>query len=248
MNKNEFKQIDQKDCSLYVFKYFLHYKEGINISIDELKLQTKYQVNGISLEDFNQSIMNQNWEIAVYNTDFDTLTKINDSEFPFAVIVNTFDENHMVLLTEFNAENIVYYDPNIGSEVCLKLNEFKKIFKEVLIEFKKRKTNIQSIKSSKDSINPKLTTNLSLWELHKKPFIFIFYFIIRIIIFDSDTNNKQENYKCYYNLQTRKWTYLNRNFNNCCYYFSIFISEYCQQNYKKDLLKKITSKHSFNIN
>ncbi|UWV83031.1 cysteine peptidase family C39 domain-containing protein [Mycoplasmopsis cynos] len=84
MNKNEFKQIDQKDCSLYVFKYFLHYKEGINISIDELKLQTKYQVNGISLEDFNQSIMNQNWEIAVYNTDFDTLTKINDSEFPFA--------------------------------------------------------------------------------------------------------------------------------------------------------------------
>ncbi|VEU64660.1 Mbov_0121 family peptidase domain-containing ABC transporter [Mycoplasmopsis cynos] len=177
MNKNEFKQIDQKDCSLYVFKYFLHYKEGINISIDELKLQTKYQVNGISLEDFNQSIMNQNWEIAVYNTDFDTLTKINDSEFPFAAIVNTFDENHMVLLTEFNAENIVYYDPNIGSEVCLKLNEFKKIFKEVLIEFKKRKTNIQSIKSSKDSINPKLTTNLSLWELHKSH-LFLFFILL----------------------------------------------------------------------
>ncbi|WAM09664.1 cysteine peptidase family C39 domain-containing protein [Mycoplasmopsis cynos] len=178
MNKNEFKQIDQKDCSLYVFKYFLHYKEGINISIDELKLQTKYQVNGISLEDFNQSIMNQNWEIAVYNTDFDTLTKINDSEFPFAAIVNTFDENHMVLLTEFNAENIVYYDPNIGSEVCLKLNEFKKIFKEVLIEFKKRKTNIQSIKSSKDSINPKLTTNLSLWELHKSFHLFLFFILL----------------------------------------------------------------------
>ncbi|WP_416373578.1 cysteine peptidase family C39 domain-containing protein [Mycoplasmopsis cynos] len=129
------------------------------------------------MEDFNQSIMNQNWEIAVYNTDFDTLTKINDSEFPFAAIVNTFDENHMVLLTEFNAENIVYYDPNIGSEVSLKLNEFKKIFKEVLIEFKKRKTNIQSIKSSKDSINPKLTTNLSLWELHKSH-LFLFFILL----------------------------------------------------------------------
>ncbi|UWV83030.1 hypothetical protein [Mycoplasmopsis cynos] len=83
----------------------------------------------------------------------------------------------MVLLTEFNAENIVYYDPNIGSEVCLKLNEFKKIFKEVLIEFKKRKTNIQSIKSSKDSINPKLTTNLSLWELHKSN-LFLFFILL----------------------------------------------------------------------
>ncbi|WAM04524.1 cysteine peptidase family C39 domain-containing protein [Mycoplasmopsis cynos] len=161
-----------------MFLNIFYITKKINISIDELKLQTKYQVNGISLEDFNQSIMNQNWEIAVYNTDFDTLTKINDSEFPFAAIVNTFDENHMVLLTEFNAENIVYYDPNIGSEVSLKLNEFKKIFKEVLIEFKKRKTNIQSIKSSKDSINPKLTTNLSLWELHKSfiYFYFLFYY------------------------------------------------------------------------
>ncbi|SYV97076.1 Uncharacterised protein, partial [Mycoplasmopsis edwardii] len=58
---SKYKQIDTRDCSLYVFKYFLENFKDKHVNIDELKFQTTYDENGVSLSNFDKIINLYNW-------------------------------------------------------------------------------------------------------------------------------------------------------------------------------------------
>ncbi|WP_117275096.1 Mbov_0121 family peptidase domain-containing ABC transporter [Mycoplasmopsis edwardii] len=163
---SKYKQIDTRDCSLYVFKYFLENFKDKHVNIDELKFQTTYDENGVSLSNFDKIINLYNWSIEVYETEYSQLVKLDKTELPFGAIVRLNNYEHMVLITNKSNSHITYYDPNIGKENTLEFNEFQSIFRGLLIEFIEFKNVKNEVNEVKDNKNK--GSYFSLFEFNKE--------------------------------------------------------------------------------
>ncbi|AKF41155.1 ABC transporter ATP-binding protein [Mycoplasmopsis canis] len=129
-------QLSPWDCSLYVFNKYLSIKKYDEIPIEELKFKSIYNEKGIELKNFESLINYYGFKINVYSVKIEELYSIDGNEFPFASIIkinNT--DKHMVLVLKIDKKTLWYYDPNYGTVIKKDVEEFKKVYENVCIEF-----------------------------------------------------------------------------------------------------------------
>ncbi|WP_416756014.1 cysteine peptidase family C39 domain-containing protein [Mycoplasma aquilae ATCC BAA-1896] len=97
------KQIDIRDCSLFVLKWFYDRYNLNSIEISELKLNAKYTEKGIAIPDFEALASNYNFAIEVYNCDFLGLLQLDIETFPIAALIKKDNNTHMVVIKKSNA-------------------------------------------------------------------------------------------------------------------------------------------------
>ncbi|MHA3838394.1 Mbov_0121 family peptidase domain-containing ABC transporter [Mycoplasma sp. VS1572C] len=136
------KQVDIRDCSLFVLKWFYDRNNINSIDINELKLNAKYTDTGISIPDFEALAQNYSFRIDVFNCDFDRLLKLYDSVFPIAALIKKDNNTHMVVIKKVTKSKIKVYDPTFGN-VSYKHQEFQENFFNLLIDFKSIEESLQ---------------------------------------------------------------------------------------------------------
>ncbi|MHA3795859.1 Mbov_0121 family peptidase domain-containing ABC transporter [Mycoplasma sp. VS31B] len=136
------KQVDIRDCSLFVLKWFYDRNNINSIDINELKLNAKYTDTGISIPDFEALAQNYSFRIDVFNCDFDRLLKLYDSVFPIAALIKKDNNTHMVVIKKVTKSKIKVYDPTFGN-VSYKHQEFQENFFNLLIDFKPIEESLQ---------------------------------------------------------------------------------------------------------
>ncbi|AMD81269.1 ABC transporter ATP-binding protein [Mycoplasmopsis canis PG 14] len=129
-------QLSPWDCSLYVFNKYLSIKKYDEIPIEELKFKSIYNEKGIELKNFESLINYYGFKINVYSVKIEELHSIDGNEFPFASIIKINDtDKHMVLVLKIDKKTLWYYDPNYGTVIKKDVEEFKKVYENVCIEF-----------------------------------------------------------------------------------------------------------------
>ncbi|MFV8414163.1 Mbov_0121 family peptidase domain-containing ABC transporter [Mycoplasma sp. Z707] len=136
------KQIDIRDCSLFVLKWFYDRYNLNSIEISELKLNAKYTEKGIAIPDFESLASNYNFAIEVYNCDFLGLLKLDIETFPIAALIKRDNNTHMVVIKKVTHNKIKLYDPVLGN-VSYSYPDFKDNFFGLLINFKKQEGELK---------------------------------------------------------------------------------------------------------
>ncbi|MFV8418745.1 Mbov_0121 family peptidase domain-containing ABC transporter [Mycoplasma sp. Sp33II] len=144
------KQVDVRDCSLFVLKWFYDHFNFNSIDITELKLNAKYTENGISIPDFETLAKNYNFAIEVFNCDFASLLQLDTETFPIAALIKKDTNTHMVVIKKITDNKIKLYDPIFGNQ-SYNYNDFKMNFYGLVINFKKIEESLHISKDFKQN-------------------------------------------------------------------------------------------------
>ncbi|MCU9938170.1 cysteine peptidase family C39 domain-containing protein [Mycoplasmopsis felis] len=134
-----FQQKDKRDCGLYVFKFFLYKYFNEDIDINTLKRNIEYEKGGISLFKLIKLYKENNFDTQTFNCSNEELLKINNDEFPLAVIINRNNLKHMVLIDKIKDNNVYYFDPEFGTELKIETEKFLENFDNLILKFNKIK-------------------------------------------------------------------------------------------------------------
>ncbi|WP_322908587.1 cysteine peptidase family C39 domain-containing protein [Mycoplasmopsis felis] len=132
-----FQQKDKRDCGLYVFKFFLYKYFNEDIDINTLKRNIEYEKGGISLFKLIKLYKENNFDTQTFNCSNEELLKINNDEFPLAVIVNRNNLKHMVLIEKIKDNNVYYFDPEYGTEMKIETEKFLENFDNLILKLSK---------------------------------------------------------------------------------------------------------------
>ncbi|SJZ48534.1 Mbov_0121 family peptidase domain-containing ABC transporter [Mycoplasmopsis verecunda] len=140
------KQVDTRDCSLYVLKWFYDRNYISPININELKLNAKYTEKGISIPDFETICNSYNFDIEIYNCEKTLLPELDRNELPVGTLISMNDNTHMVVIKKISSKYIYVYDPVIGN-TKYRHKDFLEKFSGLLIKFTHKRDDFKSKKT-----------------------------------------------------------------------------------------------------
>ncbi|QNM93506.1 ATP-binding cassette domain-containing protein [Mycoplasma sp. Pen4] len=168
-------QYDQRDCSLYVLRYFINFLHSKKIGINELKQSAVYTKSGIKLSELSKIALNFNIKLDTYSCSFDQLKNLDNSIFPIAIIVNQNNLQHIVIVEKVKNNIFYLYDPAKGN-ITLSNDELTKIYANILVSFTKTK----SLENTK--INDKKSINFSIYQFDKFSALYLISLLIETTI------------------------------------------------------------------
>ncbi len=189
------KQQDIKDCGaaclLSVVKYY-----GGNISLEKIKLDCRISSTGISAFNLIAAAKKYGFDAKGTKIDFNNLVN-SKLYFPFIAYVELKNGlKHYIVVYEINKNNVLVMDPAKGLKK-MKYNEFREIFKEVIIELCPN-SNIVNYSTSNKLLNiflnyiksdSKLIINMLITSLILTVVSIISTFMIKTVINCVDSNN-----------------------------------------------------------
>ncbi|WP_027120720.1 Mbov_0121 family peptidase domain-containing ABC transporter [Mycoplasmopsis lipofaciens] len=127
------KQIDQKDCGLYVLQYFIKKYTKSRLDIDYLKMIADYGADGISLSSLASIAKKYNLNLESYYGDFESLYSLHQSNFPIAILINKDGYLHYVIIEKIQNKTFFIQDSALGKKIKISEEELKPNFKNVVI-------------------------------------------------------------------------------------------------------------------
>ncbi|MCU9932133.1 cysteine peptidase family C39 domain-containing protein [Mycoplasmopsis felis] len=115
-----------------MYKYF-----NEDIDINTLKRNIEYEKGGISLFKLIKLYKENNFDTQTFNCSNEELLKINNDEFPLAVIINRNNLKHMVLIDKIKDNNVYYFDPERGTELKIETEKFLENFDNLILKLSK---------------------------------------------------------------------------------------------------------------
>ncbi|WP_261368937.1 cysteine peptidase family C39 domain-containing protein [Mycoplasma struthionis] len=161
------KQIDEKDCGIYVLQAFLLKFYNRKCDINYLKENAEYQSNGLSLFALKNLGYKCGLDILILEGDFLSFLSLK-FENELATIINKNGILHYVIIENKTNKEIVINDSIEGKKVY-QIDEFKELYQNVIIKIKK----LKDFKISWPKESLKINVNISPWK-----FIFIGFLII----------------------------------------------------------------------
>ncbi|EFF41619.1 ABC transporter, ATP-binding protein [Mycoplasmopsis alligatoris A21JP2] len=132
------KQIDSKECSLLVIKYFYDRFYQKSIPIEILKSNADYDEIGIKIDQISLLAAKYGLNLSAYKCDFKSLLDLEKSEYPISIIINRNDFLHLIVIKKKIANHFLIYDP-IDGHIWLNHRDLSKIYVKLIVTFKKQK-------------------------------------------------------------------------------------------------------------
>ncbi|WP_046097057.1 Mbov_0121 family peptidase domain-containing ABC transporter [Mycoplasmopsis meleagridis] len=168
------KQFDQKDCSLYVLKYFIWHFHREDIDINYLKLKASYGSEGINVYSLKEQAKEFNIGIETYNCIFDSLNQLKKDDLPIALLIAKNYLRHFVILKKIKNNKYYIYDPEDEYIHVYSEKELREIFLEIILIFE------PSGKIEKNNLNIENKIN-SLINNKKYTFILLFLACVNLL-------------------------------------------------------------------
>ncbi|MGZ9755470.1 Mbov_0121 family peptidase domain-containing ABC transporter [Mycoplasma sp. 246B] len=167
-----YKQIDSRDCSLYVFIHLANKYYNEQYDINQLKLNVSYDEEGISLFHFQKTLSQYQYQLQSFKCGAKDFEKLDVDEYPLAAIILNQNMQHMVLIEEVQGNKLLIYDPKQG-RIKQDKNIFLKLYRGILVKISKDKAaQKQIIKKYRNTYFGGLSISIKL----------IFMYLLQIII------------------------------------------------------------------
>ncbi len=176
------KQNDIKDCGLEVIRSLHDYFFQNEININELKRKADYGENGINIINLIKLAKKYGILLEAYEISFENII-LQKKKFFIGLIENQ-GMNHYVIFKVKNNKILVW--DSLEGKYKLTLNEFQKIFKNVVFTIEKSSFNLQKIVTSKPFNylfkNYNILIFITFSILISLLFMFIFSLFTKIVI------------------------------------------------------------------
>lgn len=150
-------QVQQLDCGLFVLQMMHKYYYDNWISIPTLKSNANFDNNGLNTLELNNLSQKFGMNLEIFEGEFELLLNLEINN-PIISIIKNENFFHYVVIEKIKNEHIIFYDPIYGKR-RIKLNEFKKIYSNIIIVCHKT-----TYKASKDNRKIVLFKNLFIKE------------------------------------------------------------------------------------
>ncbi|AXE61000.1 hypothetical protein DA803_02815 [[Mycoplasma] phocae] len=172
------KQIDIKDCGIYVLQAFFKKYYEKTCDINYLKVNARYNENGISLFSFKELGQKIGLKVDILEGDFCSLLKLKMNE-EYATILNLEQGQHYVII-ENKSKKGFWINDSVKGRYFLENNEFEQYYNNFIIIIKRNEDD--SLFQKK--LIPKQSYSLPIkYEYQKWITIFLLSILIQILAF-----------------------------------------------------------------
>lgn len=125
-------QVDKLDCGILVIQIIYNFFYNKEISLTTLKLQANYNENGLNLFELSSLGQKNGLKLEPLKGDFDSFKKLRIINPIIVVIKNDLFLHYVIVEKITNKNNVIFFDPTIGKRK-ISLEEFEKIFSNIII-------------------------------------------------------------------------------------------------------------------